>query len=252
MNKENILFSLVGALLGFIVGFVFANTANRAGAPTQAAAAPGQQVAGLPPGHPPIENASFQPSVDTAAVRDAARLADEKPDNFDAQTNAARLAAQAERYDDAVKYFGRANKLRPDDYGTLVSLGNTLFDAEKFADAEKWYATALAKEPDDVNVRTDYGLTFLLREPAQIERAVAEFKRSLALRPDHAQTLQNLAVAYTRQGDAVQARATIARLEAVSPNNPALPQLRAKAEELSSSPPAKTPAETSAAGTGKK
>jgi tetratricopeptide (TPR) repeat protein len=252
MSKENILYSVIGVLLGFIVGFVFANTANRAGAPAQATAAPGQQVAGLPPGHPPVENSSFQPSVDTAAVRDAAKLADEKPDNFDAQTNAARLAAQAERYDDAVKYFGRANKLRPDDYGTLVSLGNTLFDAEKFADAGGWYAAALAKKPGDVNVRTDYGLTFLLREPAQIERAVAEFKRSLELQPGHAQTLQNLAVAYTRQGDAVQARATIARLEAVSPNNPALPQLRAKADELGASPSTRVSAGTSASVAGKK
>jgi ABC-type antimicrobial peptide transport system permease subunit len=44
MNKENILFSLVGVLLGFIVGFVFANTANRAGLATQTAAAPGQHM----------------------------------------------------------------------------------------------------------------------------------------------------------------------------------------------------------------
>ena len=31
MNKENVLFSIVGVLIGFIVGFVFANTANRSG-----------------------------------------------------------------------------------------------------------------------------------------------------------------------------------------------------------------------------
>jgi tetratricopeptide (TPR) repeat protein len=257
MNKENILFSLVGVLLGFIVGFVFANTANRAGAPAlttaaPGAAAPGQQAAGLPPGHPPVENAAFRQSVDPAAVRDAAKLAEEKQDNFDAQVAAARLAAQAERFDDAVKYFERANKLRPDDYDTLVALGNTLFDAEKFADAERWYAAALSKRPDDVNVRTDYGLTFMLREPAQIDRAVAEFKRSLELQPNHAQTLQNLAVAYTREGDAAQARTTIAKLEAVSPNSEALPQLRAKVEELSSSASTKTPAETAPGKSGNK
>src|SRR5436309_13702447 len=105
MNKENILFSLVGVLLGFIVGFVFANTATRAGAPVQAAVAavPGQQNASLPPGHPPVENSATQPGVDAAAVREAAKLADDKSDNFDAQVAAARLASQAERYDDAAK-----------------------------------------------------------------------------------------------------------------------------------------------------
>ncbi len=249
MNKENILFSLVGVLLGFIVGFVFANTANRAGAPAQTAvaAAPGQQSAALPPGHPPIQNSATQPGVDMVAVREAAKLADDKADNFDAQTAAASLAAQAERYDDAVKYFERANKLRPDDYGTLVSLGNTYFDAEKFSDAERWYAAALAKKPDEVNVRTDYGLTFMLREPAQLDRAIAEFKHSLEINPQHPQTLQNLAIAYTRKGDAAQARAAIAKLEAVSPNSEALAQLRAKVDEMSSSSPASQPAEVSSA-----
>lgn len=249
MNKENILFSLVGVLLGFIVGFVFANTANRAGAPVQTAvaAAPGQQNASLPPGHPPIQNSAMQPGVDLAAVRDAAKLADDKADNFDAQVAAARLAAQAERYADAVKYFERANKIKPDDYDTLVALGNTYFDAEKFAAAERWYAAALAKKPDEVNVRTDYGLTFMLREPAQLDRAIAEFKRSLEIDPQHPQTLQNLAIAYTRKGDAAQARAAIAKLEAVNPNSEALAQLRAKADALSSSSPAAQPAEVSSA-----
>ena len=31
MSKENILFSVVGVLLGFIVGFAFANTVNQRG-----------------------------------------------------------------------------------------------------------------------------------------------------------------------------------------------------------------------------
>ena len=50
MNKENVLFSIVGVLVGFIVGFVFANTANRAGVEPQAGAvaAAQQQAEGLP------------------------------------------------------------------------------------------------------------------------------------------------------------------------------------------------------------
>jgi len=232
MNKENILFSLVGVLLGFIVGFLFANTANRAGLSTQTAVPPGQQVEGLPSGHPSVGNASFQPGVDMTAVRDAAKLADEQKENFAAQSNAARLAAQAERYDDAFKYYERARQLRPDDYDTLVALGNTLFDAEKFADAERWYASALAKKPEDVNVRTDMGLTLMLREPPQLDRAIAEFRRSLERDPGHTQTLQNLTVAYTRKGDAAQAQATLAKLESLNPKSEALPRLKADIEKL--------------------
>jgi tetratricopeptide (TPR) repeat protein len=246
MNKENVLFSLVGVLLGFIVGFVFANTANRGavGAQGQAAAA-GQQVEGLPPGHPAVDPSAMQPKVDAAAVQAAAKLADSQADNFAAQSNAARLYAQAERYDDAVKYYERANRLKPDDYETIVALGNTLFDGNKFVEAEKWYAAALAKNADDVNVRTDMGLTLMFREPPQLDRAVAEFRQSLQRDPAHAQTLQNLTVAYTRKGDTAQAEATLAKLEAVSPQNPAVAQLRAAIEQARAD--AQPPAETSSA-----
>ena len=245
MNKENVLFSTVGVLLGFIVGFVFANTANRAGAPTQGAgvaAAAAQQVQGLPEGHPAIDPSQMRPQVDGAALAAAAKLADEQADNFAAQTNAANLSAQAGRYDDAVRFYTRAGRLKPEDYETLVSLGNTLFDAERLEEAERWYAAALSQNPKDVNVRTDLGLTFLLRERPQYERAIAEFKRSLEVEPAHPQTLQNLTVAYTRKGDLASAEATLARLRAAAPQSPALEQLRSGIEKARPSAPAETSA----------
>jgi tetratricopeptide (TPR) repeat protein len=243
MNKENVLFSTVGVLVGFIVGFVFANTANRAGLapqPAAAVAAAQTQAEGLPPGHPALDPSQMRPKVDEAALSAAVKLADEQADNFAAQTNAAGLSAQAGRYDEAVKFYTRADKAKPGDYETLVALGNTLFDAEKLEEAGKWYAAALAKNPKDVNVRTDLGLTFLLREPAQYERAVEEFKRSLAVEPAHPQTLQNLTVAYTRKGDLAAAEATLARLRAAAPQSPALEQLRSGIDRAKSSAPAET------------
>jgi tetratricopeptide (TPR) repeat protein len=245
MNKENVLFSIVGVLVGFIVGFVFANTANRSGLapqPAAAVAAAQTQAEGLPPGHPSVDPSQMRPKVDEAALSAAVKLADEQQENFAAQTNAASLSAQAGRYDDAVRFYTRANRAKPDDYETLVALGNTLFDAEKLEEAGKWYAAALAKNPKDVNVRTDLGLTFLLREPAQYERAVEEFKRSLAVEPAHPQTLQNLTVAYTRKGDLASAEATLAKLRAAAPQSPALEELRSGIDKARSSAPPETSA----------
>lgn len=244
MNKENVLFSIVGVLVGFIVGFVFANTANRTGLAPQGAgaAAATQQVQGLPEGHPAIDPSQLRPQVDEAALGAAVKLADEQQENFAAQTNAANLSTQAGRYDDAVKFYTRASRLKPEDYETLVSLGNTLFDAEKLEEAEKWYAAALKQNPKDVSVRTDLGLTFLLRAQPQYERAIAEFKRSLEVEPAHPQTLQNLTVAYTRSGDLAAAEATFAKLKAAAPQSPALEQLRSGIDKAKSS----TPSETSA------
>src|SRR3712207_7921773 len=60
----------------------------------------------------------------------------------------------------------------------------TLF--RSYETAEKWYAAALAKNPDDLNVRTDLGLTFYLRQPPNIERAIAEDRKSTRLNSSHA------------------------------------------------------------------
>ena len=73
----------------------------------------------------------------------------------------------------------------------------------------------LRKKPDDVNVRTDLGLTFVFRDPPNYDRAIQEFKRSLEKDPNHIQTLQNLTVAYSKKGDAANAKATLAKLESL-------------------------------------
>jgi tetratricopeptide (TPR) repeat protein len=218
MKKENILYSVIGVLVGFIVGFAFANSSNMRGyAAQKSGAVPAAQQQGLPPNHPPVDaSAAAAEQVDPAKVESALKLAREQPDNFDAQLLAANIAYSAHRYDDATAAFAAANKIRPDDYEVLVGLGNTNFDAGKFEDAGKWYEQALRRQPNDVSVRTDLGLTFYFREPRDLDRAVREYRASLERDPDHVQTLQNLTVALTAKGDAAAARTTLAKLDKLS------------------------------------
>lgn len=246
MKRENILYSVIGVLLGFIVGFAFANASNRQGYTAAQAGVAGQpqQVQGLPPDHPPIDGAYAGPDAETLAA--AAKLASDRPDNFDAQVQAAQLSYAAHRYEEAIKLFTRADSLRPGDGDVLAGLGNTNFDAGRFEEAGRWYEAALRQRPDDVDLRTDLGLTFFFREPRDIERAIKEFRSSLSRDPRHVQTLQNLTVALITKGDAEAARATLAKLEEVTPQNPSLPRLRADLEKLG------TPGEESAAATNKK
>lgn len=229
MNKDNILFAIVGLLLGLIVGFMGANYINKNAAP--AAGTLGANQMGLPPDHPAVQG-----QTDPAAMQDvqaAIDAAEKQPDDFDSQVKAAELFFRIQRYDDAIKYYSRANEIRPDDYQVIVNLGNASFDASKFLEAEKWYASALEKKADDVNVRTDMGLTFLLREPKDVDRAIAEFVKSLEYEPKHALTLQNLVVAYTEKKDAAKATETLARLEEVSPGNEVIPRLREAISKVS-------------------
>jgi tetratricopeptide (TPR) repeat protein len=242
MTKENVLFSIIGLLLGLIIGFIVTNSINQRGSsaprPQQTARPTTQQGSELPPDHPAVpSNGVADPGQMQAAVTEAIQKARSEPDNFEAQMEAAQLYYQIRRYTEAIEFLLRANQLRPDSYEAVVALGNTYFDADKYKEAEQWYTAALIKNPDDINVRTDLGLTFLFREPPDLDRAISEFRKSLQRDPRHEQTLQNLTVALTRKGDAKEAQATLAKLEEVNPSSQALSKLRSDLEKLGSSKP---------------
>ncbi len=225
MNKDNILFGVVGLLAGLIVGFMFANSINK-----QAVASPVASEmkanSNIPPGHPEIPPGATVPGGMTPEIQAAIDKAKQSSNDFDAQVSAAEAYYQIEKFDDAIGYLKKANQLKPEDREVIVHLGNANFDGNHYDEAEKWYMAALAKKPDDVNVRTDLGLTFVFREPPNYERAIQEFSKSLETDPNHIQALQNLTVAYTKKGDAAKAKAILAKLQSVDTGNTAIAKLR--------------------------
>jgi tetratricopeptide (TPR) repeat protein len=230
MKKDNLLFGIIGVLAGLIVGFMVANSINQSAAVPVAASAADPAMksnSNLPPGHPDIgASKAGAPGVIPPEAQAAIDKAKQSPTDFDAQVKAAEAYYQIENFDEAIKFLTAANKLKPDDREVIVHLGNANFDGDHYDEAEKWYNQALAKKPDDIDVRTDLGLTFVLREPPNFDRAIQEFNKSLETDPAHIQTLQNLTVAYTKKGDAAKASATLTKLEAADPKNPAVAKLK--------------------------
>lgn len=227
MDKEKFLYGIIGLLAGCIIGFLFANNLNQGqiqNAPASPASTmenlPPTATRNLPPDHPQIgNNTSAAPLPE---VTEAIKKAEDNPNDFDKQLNAGDLYYQIQRYDEAAKFYERAATLRPDALEVQVKAGNAFFDAEKYETAEKWYSAALAKNPDDANVRTDLGLTFYLRNPPNVDRAIKEYKTVLEKNPNHELTLQNLVVALKEKGDAKEAGEIIDRLAKINPNNPVL------------------------------
>jgi tetratricopeptide (TPR) repeat protein len=231
MNKDNLLFAIIGLLAGLILGFLLTNSYNRR-----------VLLSELQEQKQPLASQQTgdqqNPGAAVPQVAQAIENADQQPDNFEAQINAGEMFARIKNFEKAIQYFEKANKIKPDDYQTIVSLGNLNFDAAtpvqenqpldsaKLAKAQKWYEIALAKKNDDYLVRTDYGLTFFLGEPKDIDRAIKEYKASLAINPNHEQTLQNLAVAYSEKKDVEGLKETLAKLEKVNPNNKIIQRLK--------------------------
>jgi tetratricopeptide (TPR) repeat protein len=189
MNRENLLFAIIGLLLGFIVGFMFASSMSQKTAQTQTASA--SQT--MPADHPPV---GAQNATDPAAMREQVTAQIEKarnePKNFDAQVAAAQLYYQIQRYDQAIEYLLKANQLKPTDYETVANLGLVNLDAGHFDQAEKWYRAAVKMKSDD-------------------ERVVA-----------------GLAAATLGTGDAKAAADAIAQLEKLNPSSEDLPQFKQK------------------------
>jgi tetratricopeptide (TPR) repeat protein len=177
MKTDAVAFGIAGVLFGLIAGWIIGSQQAVARPP---AAAPAAQQA-----------ASGSGAAPRAAVLD------------ETQVNALKTVAEKE-----------ASNATP-----RVQLGNLYFDAERYDDAIKWYTDALKLAPDDVNVSTDLGVSYYYSN--QPDRALTQFDRSLKLDPKHAKTLLNVGIvkAFGKQ-DLDGAEAAWKQVVAIAPDGP--------------------------------
>jgi tetratricopeptide (TPR) repeat protein len=196
MTRENLLFAIIGILLGFIVGFMSASVMSQKNAAVPATATAGS--GSLPADHPPVgaQSAGADPQAMREQVTASIEKAKNEPKNFDAQLKAAELYYQIQRYDQAIEFLLKANQLNPTDYRTVAILGMVNLDAGHYDTAEKWYLAAMKMKEDDVIV------------------------------------LSGLAAVRLAKGDAKAAEDAIAKLEKVDPNSSDLPQFRDRLASL--------------------
>lgn len=173
MSRENLLFAIIGILLGFIVGFMFASSMSQKAA-TQTASS---QT--MPADHPPVgaQNAP-NPEAMRAEVAASLEKARNEPNNFEAQVKAAELYYQIQRYDQAIEFLLKANQIQPTDYRTVVILGMVNLDAGHFETAEKWYRAAMKMKSDDVMVLAGLAAATLQKGDAKAaEDAIAQLEK---------------------------------------------------------------------------
>src|SRR4029077_20796304 len=80
----------------------------------------------------------------------------------------------------------------PSNAKSRLELAHLYFDAERYDDAIKWYEEALKLTPNDVNVSTDLGVSYYYSN--QPDKALTQFEHSLKLDPKHAKTLLNVGI----------------------------------------------------------
>jgi tetratricopeptide (TPR) repeat protein len=196
MKSDAIAFGIAGVLFGLVAGWII-----------------GSQQATVRPAPVSAPQAASAPASGGSASTRAAVLDETK-------VNALKTVAEREK----------ANA-RP-----RVELGNLYFDAERYDDAIKWYSEAITIDPKDVNVSTDLGVCYYYAN--QADKALEQFAHSLAIDPKHAKTLLNLGIvkAFGKQDldGAVQAWQQVL---AVAPNSPEASAAKRALDSLQSAHP---------------
>ena len=209
MRKDAILFGIAGVFFGVLVGWIMG----------------AQQATGVAPAAAP----------QSPPAQSAAGSAQPSPPPFD-ESRAAQLKAAADQ--------------SPSDANARVQLGNLYFDAERYDDAVRWYEDALRVDPKNVNASTDLGIAYYYSN--QPDRALAQFDKSLELDPKHSKTLLNIGIvrAFGKQ-DLDGAEKAWQRVLDVAPDSPeaaiakkGLDGLRAAHGQGGTAPVGKTPGES--------
>jgi tetratricopeptide (TPR) repeat protein len=201
MKSDGIAYGIAGIAFGLVAGWVIG----------------AQKVPGL--SSPPPAPAA------TAQAAPAAQTGAPPPQPLDeAKVNALKAAATQQ----------------PNDAKSRVDLGNMYFDAQRYQDAIAWYGEALKLNPKDVNVSTDLGLSYWYTD--QADKALAQFDESLKIDPNHAKTLMNVGVVRAMgKQDLAGAEAIWNKLVQVAPDSPEAQSAKRVLESLKSAHPAGAP-----------
>ena len=219
--QRNILFGIVGVVIGLVIGFGAANSINRQDdLNTSSTNNSSQQLAPQ----------SSRSSGMFADVDQMIQTAQSEPQNFVAQMRTGDMYAKIGKFDSAIEFYKRGILLKPDDFNANVVLANALFDSQRFEEASDYYAKAVKINGADVNARTDLGTTFVERSNPDFERAIREFKAALEIDPKHEPTLYYLGIAYLRKGEKDKADRTLAELEKANPASSLIGRLRQNIE----------------------
>jgi tetratricopeptide (TPR) repeat protein len=137
---------------------------------------------------------------------------------------------------DEVKALESLAARQPGDPSVRVELGNLYMDAERWDEAIRWYREALALNPALADTATDLGACLVSAgRPAE---ALAEFDKTLQGDPGHRNALYNKGIALVQLGRAKEAAAAWEELLKRHPDDPQLQGLRGRIAQMRAAAPA--------------
>jgi len=234
MQPKHFLISAIVGVVAFVCGFLLANNLNRSETERLRSEVEAARSSGDP-------DSKSDTSLSDDEINAKIAEADGNAQNFQFQKGLGialyrygAMKQDASVIERSIPILERAHQLDPKDADVLTTLGNSHFDIgyykkdnNAFARSRTFYETALKTRPDDVELMTDVGLTYYLQQPPDLERAAAEFARSLSKNPKHEKSLQFYIQTLVKQNKQEKAGEQLAKLREINPQNSSIGELAA-------------------------
>jgi tetratricopeptide (TPR) repeat protein len=185
--KRNISFALLGMLIGLATGFKTANYTFRREKSEAVSASAAQAASRL--SQASSVNSSSSPEKlpeqgqqiinEVRAIIDKARS---RPQDFDAQREAANQFIQIQRPEGALEFLLRANQIKPDDIDTMADLSEAYYFKQQFDESVKWARQTLGQRPG-YPLAMFYLMASLIEEKQNLDEAAQLLARLEALKP---------------------------------------------------------------------
>lgn len=176
MKAESIVFAIAGMCFGTIFGWVLATqqlTSRAAAAAAAESQAAPERAAG----------AREAPALDEARVQGLMTIIKSDPKNAGAHVQLANAYFEAERYPDAIKWYGETLKLDPKNIDASTDLGESYYYASRTDEALTQLEYSLSLDPRHAKALLNQGivLAFGKRDLAGASRA---WQKVVDLAPD--------------------------------------------------------------------
>jgi uncharacterized protein HemY len=211
LNKDNLIFTVIGILAGFIAGYLMHELVASHQPPRLT---PELRAQIAMPGEDPLAGPADNRVSDVAPGTGGDTAASAVPGGGGAGQPGMEQIQQLRAYVEK----------NPNDAAAVLQLANLNFDIRNWGRAEELYRQYLKLRPRDANVMTDLGISY--RESKKFDEALAQFNEAKKLAPDHWQAYYNeivvLAFDLKRFDDADRVLAELQRLQ---PGNPDVARL---------------------------
>lgn len=220
VDKNKLLFGLIGLMFGFLVSFFATRYINHSYAPASAASPASSMPAGA---------TASQGAPQVQAILEKAR---NNPKDFNAQVEAARSYYQIGMFVETINYLMKAWEIDPKNLGVTATIANLYFDQKNYTEAEAWYRRAAEIKPDEGGIYVEIAATWLQRDQPDPDKAIQEIQRALKIDAKDTHALEHLVEAYLLKKDARSAEETLSRLKEAEPKNPRIASLEGLIADL--------------------